>query len=300
MPANFAMPPPIAPGDLLFVVAPSSPFPRAEFLHGLAWLRARYRVRLAASVFAREGFLAGDDARRLAELDRAFRDPEAKAIVAARGGYGAMRVVDALPWDLLSKRPKWIVGFSDVTALHAMAWSEGLASVHGPNVTGLGPRALPQVLAAWLASIERPAGPRTWKGLRVVRSGRASGPLVGGNLAIVEAMAASGKLVVPEGAVLVLEDVTEAPYRVDRMLTSLRLGGHLARASAIVFGAFERCAAGPDGRTVEEVLEERTASLGIPVVAGAPFGHGPRNEAFVLGATAHVLGDEVSLNAVVR
>jgi muramoyltetrapeptide carboxypeptidase len=118
---------------------------------------------------------------------------------------------------------------------------------------------------------------------------------VGGNLALVHAMAAAGRLVVPEGAVVALEDVTEAPYRVDRMLTSLRLGGHLGRASAVVFGGFDKCAPGPDGRTVEEVLVDRTGDLGIPVLAGAPFGHGERNEAFVLGARARVRGDRVEM-----
>lgn len=299
MPATFAIPPPLAPGDAIAVVAPSSPFPRDELWRGLAWLRSRYRVHIAASALERDGYLAGSDARRSAELARAFADPDAKAIVAARGGYGAMRIVDEVRWARLAQRPRWIVGFSDVTALHAMAWSVGVASVHGPNVTGLGLPATPAVRAAWLAAVERPAAPRVWGDLRVVHEGprRARGPLVGGNLSIVHAMAAAGRLVVPEGAVLALEDVTEAPYRVDRMLTSLRLGGHLARASAIVFGGFDRCPPGPDGRTVDEVLADRTACLGIPVLARAPFGHGAHNEAFVMGLPAEVDGAELRLGA---
>jgi muramoyltetrapeptide carboxypeptidase len=241
----------------------------------------------------RDAYLAGDDARRRAELEGAFADREAKAIVAARGGYGALRIVNELPWRELARRPKWLVGFSDVTALHAMATREGVASVHGPNATGLGSAATAAVRAAWIAALERPAGPRVWKGLRVVRGGHGRGPIVGGNLAIVHAMAAAGLLHVPEGAVLALEDVTEAPYRVDRMLTALAIGGWLRRASAIVFGGFERCSPNADGRTVDEVLAERTRALGIPVVAGAPFGHGAANEAFVLGETATVVDGEV-------
>jgi muramoyltetrapeptide carboxypeptidase len=108
-------------------------------------------------------------------------------------------------------------------------------------------------------------------------------------------MAAAGRLAVPAGAILALEDVTEAPYRVDRMLTTLRLGGHLDRVSAIVFGGFERCVPGPDGRRIDEVLEERTRSLGVPVLGGAPFGHGERNEAFVVGTPAVVRADELHL-----
>jgi muramoyltetrapeptide carboxypeptidase len=117
--------------------------------------------------------------------------------------------------------------------------------------------------------------------------------VVGGNLALVAAMAAGGALVVPDKAIVVLEDVTERPYRVDRMLTSLLLGGHLARASAIVFGAFTQCEPGPDGVTVDEVLRERTSGLGVPVVAGAPFGHAAPNFAFPLGRVAVLRGDRI-------
>jgi muramoyltetrapeptide carboxypeptidase len=290
----FAMPPPLAPGDIVIVIAPSSPFPREELWSGLAWLRSRYRIRIGPGVLERDGYLAGGDERRRTELERALSDPEAKAIVAVRGGYGALRILDEAPWGELARRPKWLVGFSDVTALHAMTWRAGVASVHGPNVTGLG-AASPRVRAAWLAAVERPTAPRVWRGLRVIRDGRARGPIVGGNLAMIHAMAAASRLVVPEGAVLALEDVTEAPYRVDRMLTSLALGGHLAKAAAVVFGGFERCPTGADGRTIDEVLEERTRSLGIPVLAHAPFGHGTSNEAFVIGAAALIRGDEVHL-----
>jgi muramoyltetrapeptide carboxypeptidase len=291
------LPPPLQPGDVVAVVAPSSPFPRADLWRGLGWLRQRYRVRMRADALARDAYLAGDDARRAAELSAALRDDEVRAIAVARGGYGATRIVDALPWDDLGRRPKWVIGFSDVTALHAMAWRAGVASVHGPNVTGLGRDASPQGRGAWLASVERPAAARAWRGLQVVREGSAAGPIVGGNLAILQAMAAAQQLVIPDGAVVALEDVTEAPYRVDRMLTSLRLGGHLARAAGIVIGGFDHCPAGPDGRTVDEVVAERTRDLGVPVLAGAPFGHGSRNEAFVLGSLVEIEGDTVRFAA---
>src|SRR5262249_4592380 len=125
--------------------------------------------------------------------------------------------------------------------------------------------------------------------------GHATGPLYGGNLALVLAMAAAGRLAGPHGAVLVLEGVTERPYPVDRMLTSLRLGGHLHRAAAIVFGDFAQCDPRPAWRTVDDVLAERTRDLGLPVVAGAPFGHATRNDAFVLGARASLDGDALTL-----
>lgn len=290
-----AFPRPLKPGDLLAVVAPSSPFPRDELLRGLAWLRARYRIRIVAGAFARDGYLAGNDERRARELARALADDDVRAIVAARGGYGALRLLELLEWESFARAPKWIVGFSDVTVLHAMAWGVGAASVHAPNATGLGRDCSAWERAAWLSCLERPHEPRRWSDLRVVRNGKARGIIVGGNLALVHAVAAAGRLRIPDGAVLALEDVTEAPYRVDRMLTSLRLGGHLGRVSAVVLGGFDRCAPGNDGRTVEEVLEDRLGDLGVPVVAGAPFGHGARNEAFVLGKDVELEGASLRL-----
>jgi muramoyltetrapeptide carboxypeptidase len=293
---TFDAPPALSPGDLVCVVAPSGPFAPSHLWPGLAWLRTRYRIRISAGVLARDGYFAGPDDRRRAELHGAMCDPEVKAIVVARGGYGATRVLANLPWQQLRERPKWIVGFSDVTALHAMAWSRSLASIHGPNVTGLGPEASPAVRASWLAALERPRAPRTWRGLRVVRGGTAGGPLVGGNLSLLCAMAAGGQLVVPRGAVLAIEDVNEAPYRIDRMLASLQLGGYLQGASALVFGGLDGATPGPDGWTTDEVIDRLARSLTVPVLAGAPFGHRPHNEAFVLGAEARVAGDAISIS----
>jgi muramoyltetrapeptide carboxypeptidase len=253
-------------------------------------------LQLGSGALSHDAYLAGDDARRGEELRRVMLDPEIKAIVAVRGGYGAMRLLDQLPWESFAERPKWIVGFSDITALHGMAWRAGIASVHAPNVTGLSRSPTVPVRAAWLAALERPHSVRAWTGLRVVHGGEARGVLVGGNLSLVHAMAAAGRLFVPDGAVLALEDVSEAPYRLDRMLTSLDLGGHLGRISGLVFGGFTGCQARADGRTADEVLEERTRHLRVPVMAGAPFGHDSHNESFVLGADVRIRGDAVIWN----
>lgn len=286
-------PPSIHPGALVALVAPASPFDRQELFRGLAWLRTRYRVRASSHILDRDGYLAGSDSRRASELCAAMLDPDVGAIICARGGYGAMRLLEDLPWRAFAARPKWLVGFSDVTALHLAANASGVASIHAPNVTGLGRAITPSERLALIDALEgRPA--EAWRSLAVIREGTARGPVIGGNLALVAAMAAANRLVVPEGAILVLEDVTEKPYRVDRMLTSLLLGGHLARAGAIVFGGFTQCEPGPDGITIERVLRDRTATLTAPVVSGAPFGHGAPNRAFVLGAVATLDVDTVT------
>jgi muramoyltetrapeptide carboxypeptidase len=274
------------------VVAPSSGFDREELFRGLAWLALRYRLRIDTRILAREGFLAGSDGERRDVLARAMVDSEVEGIVVARGGYGAMRLIDALPWERFVARPKRLVGFSDVTALHLELNRRGVASIHGPNVTGLGRSISAAERASLIATLEDgPLGP--WTGLEIVAPGEARGIVVGGNLALIEAMAAAGRLDIPRGAILAIEEVTERPYRVDRMLTSLRLAGHLERAGAVVFGSFTQCEPGRDGVTAYEVLRERTRGLGIPVVLGAPFGHGSPNHSFLLGARAHLRGQQL-------
>jgi len=279
-------PPPLRPGDAIAVVAPSGPFDRAAALAGIAWLEQRYRVRFRRSLFARDAYLAGRDQRRIRELQHAF-DSDVRAIVAARGGYGLSRIAHLVDWSEFMRRPRWIVGFSDLTVLHVESWSRGLASIHGAMVCSLG-GASEAARRQWIATLEGPREPRTWRGLQTWRSGRASGPLVGGNLAMLHACAAASRLRIPKGAVVLLEDIGERPYRVDRMLTNLVTGGHLTRASAIAVGGFTDCVAGPDGRSVADVLRERLRSLGVPVVAGLPVGHGARNDAVVLGRRADV------------
>ncbi len=285
--AAFVLPPALRPGDVIAAVAPSGPFEPAPAWVGLGWLAQRYEVRFDHGMFARTGYLAGPDERRRDELASALADPRVRAIVAARGGYGASRFVHALDWDAFVERPRWIIGFSDITALHVEAARVGVASIHGPHLTALG-RGDARTRADFLRVIEDPTAPRIYDGLAAIRAGAHTGTLFGGNLALLQACAAACRLVVPEGCVLLLEDVTEKPYRIDRMLATLEIGGYLERAGAVVLGDFTQCDPGPDGVTVEEVLTERLSGLGVPVVRGVPVGHGLRNDPVVLGGRARV------------
>lgn len=279
------LPPSLEPGDLVAVVAPSSPFEAVLGWRGLGFLSSRYRLRFERSLFERRGYLAGSDERRESELRAAMLDPEVRAIVAARGGYGATRYAHRLPWQALARDPKWIVGFSDVTALHVEAQAVGVASLHAPHLTALG-RSDAQMRGAFVDALEHPTRPRSFRGLGPVAPGRASGPLVGGNLTLLASCAAAGRLRLPPSAILFVEDVTERPYRIDRALTSLLVGGHLSQVAGIVLGGFTACDPGPDGVTVEAVLAERLSSLGVPIASGLPAGHDRVNEPLVLGGPA--------------
>jgi len=234
-------------------------------------LRTRYEVHFDEGLFERKGFLAGSDERRLAEIRGALSDDSVRAIIAARGGYGATRLLDRLSADEVRNANKLLVGFSDMTALHALWARARLRSIHGPMIASFGDHST-AFLQRWIATVEG-AVPEPLIDLRPMAPGRASGPLVGGNLAVLAALAGTPYAPPLAGSILFLEDVGERPYRVDRMLTTLLHAGWFEKISGILLGAFTDAPPGPDGVTIWEVLGERLGNLGLPVLAGVPAGH---------------------------
>ena len=287
--ANIVIPPALRPGATLRVIAPASPFDRTLALCGMAFLGERYRVQFDWSMFERDGFLAGSDARRRDELKAALAAPDVAAVIAARGGYGITRIASAVDFGALRRSPKWLIGFSDVTALHLEAQALGLASLHAHHAAGLG-RGDARARQRWIEALERPLATRVLRG-RPLRPGRARGPLWGGNLTVLFTCAVTGRLRLPDGAILALEDVTESSYRIDRMLSALRLGGHLRGVAGVALGGFTDCSPGPHRVPVEHVLARELAELDVPVVAGLPFGHDLPNEPLLLGAEAELDAD---------
>lgn len=276
----------LAPGARVRVIAPSSPFPRDDFERGIARLRARYDVHVDEAIFEQHGYLAGDDARRAAELRAAIADDTADAIFAARGGYGATRLLEHVDLAALAHRPKLLAGFSDISALHALWACAGLGSLHAPMIAALG-RAGDALAMRFIAAVEG-ATPQALDNLETIAPGRARGVLFGGNLAVLTALIGTPYLPPLEGCVLFLEDVGERPYRVDRMLTQWRHAGLLVKPCAIVLGAFSDCDANPDGVRIEHVLHERLGALGVPVLSGIPAGHVDDNLELPLGALCEV------------
>jgi len=278
--------PRLAPGDPVRVIAPSGPVPKEAFAAGLEVLRARYDVRHDDGVFARDGFLAGPDERRLEELTAALADPEARAVVMARGGYGLMRLLPFVDPGILVERPRPIVGFSDGTALLAFAARAGVASIHGPVVTQLGSLAGGDQRALF-ERLETPGPSLLLEGLEGLIPGRVRGPLIGGNLEMFSRLLGTPVLPDVSGAILFFEDLGERPYRVDRLLTHLDLAGVFGVAAGVVAGDFSSCrepeATRDDSPTAEEVLVDRLGRLPIPVALGGAFGHGTRNRALPYG-----------------
>jgi muramoyltetrapeptide carboxypeptidase len=291
MPQSSVIPAPLKPGSRVRVIAPSSPFDRTLVLRGIAWLAERYRVDFEWSMFERTGYLAGSDERRLTELNDALSDPTLGAIIAARGGYGLTRIAHLANYSAFRAHPKWIVGFSDITALHVETLALGIASLHGPNTAALG-RSDAWTRQRFIRAVESPSSTVVFEGLEVIRTGHASGVVVGGNLTLLFTCQAAGRLRLPHSAILVLEDITESSYRIDRMVSALLASGALDTVAGVVLGDFTDCPEGPHRIPVRSVLIERLSALRVPILAGLRFGHERYNEFVQLGAHAELDGRE--------
>jgi muramoyltetrapeptide carboxypeptidase len=280
------------------VVAPSGPFDRLLFWRGLGWLSGYYRPHFDPTIFERAGFLAGTDARRRTEFQSAIDDPDATAIIVARGGWGAARFANSLDYTGLVANPKWIVGFSDPTILHMQAWKLGIASMHASNLVALG-RADARARDEWLDALEFPRKHRVFKG-RSIRPGQATGTLVGGNLTVLVAGLSAGNVHFPDHCILALEDVAESPYRIDRLMSALINSGTLDKIGGVALGQFIDCDSGPHGISTGQVLINNLLPLGIPIVSALPFGHGRFNSPMPFGTRATLDGNQGELHVGCR
>lgn len=282
------VPPGLRPGDRVVVVSPSGPLAEQRLQDGLSCLRAwGFDAVPAAHAGARLGHLAGADADRLADLQAALDDHDVRGVWASRGGYGLTRIVHRLDWSATRERPKVIVGFSDTTALLHAAWSRArLRTVHGQFAGRAHLVASHEAAAARLRELVAGRIPDPLlQGLDALTDGRATGPLLGGNLAVLCAQIGTPEAIDLRGAVLFVEDVNEPPYGVDRLLTQLRRSGALDEVRGVVVGEFSGDAPGVDVAATADVVADRLGDLGVPVVVDAPIGHRDDMLALPHGAT---------------
>ena len=297
-------PPRLRPGDVVGLVEPASLTPDSFDLAAiLDTIRAMGLVpRPAANLLSRYGYLAGRDEERAAGINTMFADREVKAIFAVRGGWGSARVLPHLNWDMIRANPKLLVGFSDITALHlALAARTNCPTIHGPNAASAWGRlswdsfrrlAFEGETPTWEmpSATEDRLAPRAGR-VRTFRPGRASGPLLGGNLTVLTALVGTPFLPSFEGAILFIEDVDEAQYRIDRMLTQLALAGILGRVAGVVFGQCTDCVnrgSNFGGFTLSEVLAQHLTPLGVPAFQGALFGHVTDQYSMPVGIRAEI------------
>jgi len=297
-------PPRLRPNDLVAISAPagaaSRPGSVEQATRNLEALGLR--VKLMPNVMARWGYLAGTDEERAADVNSALGDPDIRALITLRGGYGTMRILPLLDYDLLRRDPKIVIGYSDITGLlNALTRKTEVVTFHGP------------IAEAKFAGFEGEAFRRAcWEGQQLadvsdmvpqskispprstIRSGSATGRLIGGNLSLIAPIAGTPYGPDFDGAILFLEDINEAPYRVDRMLTGLWLGGHLQKLGGIVFGDFRESEPDTDF-TMREVFDNLRRWVDIPMFCGLPAGHIADKLTLPIGARVTLDADRCAL-----
>lgn len=285
------------------LVSPSGPTRAERVARGVELLTGwGLRVTPAPNVYARDGYLAGGDALRAADLNAAFADPTVRGVLCTRGGYGAQRVVDAVDMAAVRRDPKVVVGFSDITALQLALWRGArLATVHGPGAAWLDERT-PAASAESLRAAVTTVAPVTMKRDEAEQTapvrvpGVARGTLLGGNLSLLASSVGTPDMPDLSGFILLIEDVDEPPYKVDRMLTHLRRAGLLAGLAGVAVGQFTNCTDAWDV-PVAAVLAERLGGLGVPVLGGLPIGHGVGQVTVPVGVPAVLDADAGTLTA---
>ncbi len=286
------IPPFLQPDDTLIAIAPSGTLRTKEvkkFEQGLEiWQQRGYKIELETNYQAQLGYLAGSDKTRREALAEAWANPDYKGILCVRGGYGGARLLENWQWAKIDQ-PKWLIGFSDITSLLLSLYKEGISGLHAPVLTTIAQE--PQ----W--SLDRLFSYLEGKPLASLKGegwgkGKVTGKLLPVNLTVATNLLGTSVCPQFDNVILALEDVGEAPYRLDRMLTQWRLMGIFRKIKGIALGRFSGCDA-PEGLpsfTVAEVLKDRLADLNLPIVSDLPFGHDGVNACLPVGV-------EVELNS---
>jgi muramoyltetrapeptide carboxypeptidase len=290
-------------GDTIGLITPSSyVFDTWRIDLAAARLEAALGVKCRAgrNVKARHGYMAGTEKERLEDLHAMFSDPSVAGVFCLEGGYGTERLLSGIDYELLRKNPKVLLGYSDITGLHlAIGRKAGLVTFHGPVALGSMPSWSQASLKKALFSSEPigdlanpPEEDPNWPSfpLHTVAAGRARGPITGGNLTLISTTMGTPYEIEAKGRILFLEDTGEAPYRVDRMLTQLKLAGKLGECAGIVWGTCTECTASKSSfevsLSISDILDEILGPLGKPVLAGLVFGHTKEKATIPMGVEA--------------
>jgi muramoyltetrapeptide carboxypeptidase len=269
-------------GEKIGIIAPAGPVLQTELQDGIDLLESfGHKIGLSPHLFDRQGYLAGEDNARLEDLHTMFTDQSVKAVFCARGGYGTLRILDRIDYDILRENPKIVVGYSDITALLMAIHKEtGLVTFHGPVIKELNQRNIGN-LEAFLNLVSHERSPELeLAGGRSLKPGKATGRLIGGNLSLICHLMGSPFMPSLKGAILFIEEKGEDLYRIDRMLTHLRLNGALAQLAGLIVGTFENCG---DRTEIDRLLSDTVSGLDIPVLTGLPIGHGLINITLPIG-----------------
>ncbi|HEU4970349.1 MAG TPA: LD-carboxypeptidase [Gaiellaceae bacterium] len=303
---------PLPDGGTIGVAAAASPYDnRSDVLRGIEWWEARgYQVKLGEGVWDRDDYVAGDPRRRAEDLNTLFADPEVDVVQALQGGFGSAQAIPFLDFGLIAENPKPLIGYSDLTALHvAIRQRSGVATIYGYGLLGVGATDTTSFSKERLLDVLRLGGAGEvphdpddpW--VRTLHGGRVTAPLVGGCLWLLMQTMGTPWEIELDGAILFLEDTHTPPYYLDGQLVQLAHAGKLDQVVGVVVSQFEKSDYGDlrpvsdwaRSRTIEDVLEERLGSLGIPAIYGLPLGHTKHLAALPLGVTCTLDADARTL-----
>lgn len=274
---------PLRPGDCIALIAPSSPFDVDKLHQASTILTHRgYRLAPGRAIVQRQGYLAGTEAERANDLILAISNPDVSAVICIRGGFGSSRLLPWLPFSAIRKTPKIFLGHSDITFLHAALWTKARwVTFHGPNLIDMvdSPDNMEDVLSALS---NRREFSWTVEEHHVLRPGTASGTLLGGNLTCLCHLLGTPYFPDMSGALLLLEDRGEAVYRLDRLLTQLKLAGVFDQIRGLILGRFHHC---DDPPKIRDMVHDQVKCYSFPVVTDLPFGHDAPNQVIPLGAS---------------
>jgi muramoyltetrapeptide carboxypeptidase len=283
------------PGATIGVIAPSSAIRDERLAKGIARIEARgYRVCAADHLYTRHGYHAATDAMRAADLMAMFQDREIDAIICARGGYGAWRILPFLDFEVIAANPKLFVGYSDITTLHlALDKHAQLATVHGPVVTTLGGQMSDESEEIFWRILEsdEPLGDYPSAGIRTLTGGKAAGRLTGGCLSLLAASCGTPEQPDFQGRIVVIEDVNENVPHVDRHLSQLLRSGAFEGAAGIVLGTvtdWDKDLKSPATISLDDIWKDRLLPLGMPLIVDFPFGHVENPLTLPLGCMAEL------------
>ena len=281
------IPPYLKPGDRIRIVSPAGKVQKDKILPGIELLQDEgYEVLIGKHVFDKQFQYAGTDQQRASDMQEAINDQATKAIICARGGYGTIRIIEKLDFSEMLKNPKWLIGFSDVTVLHVVLNKLGLASIHGSmpgfflenKKTTRSFLSLIEVLSSGRSQIEV-------AGHQLNRKGICSGELVGGNLSLLYCLQGTPWQLDTSGKILMIEDVGEYLYHLDRMMQNLKMAGQLRNLAGMVVGGFTEMKdnESPFGKSASEIILEAVSDYNFPICFDFPVGHIPKNLAVMFG-----------------
>lgn len=278
----------LAQGDAIAIVAPAKAVDKAALSYAVALIEEKgYKVKLGENIFDVEHNMAGSDASRLSDINRFINDSDVKAILAFRGGYGSIRIIDDIDFNFLEKNPKWLIGFSDVTVFHNALNKLGLASLHATMPINFQINTK-EAIDSLFNSLEGRENEYTIKSNFFNTKGHVEGELIGGNLAVLCSLIGTKYDVDYTGKILFIEDLSEYLYRLDRMMWSLKHSGKLSQIKGLIVGGFTQMQDGDIsyGKSAYEIISEHTKDLGIPICYDFPVGHFEDNRAMECGIKA--------------